>query len=166
MIALYLLGLATLLYIALRRVRLRQAPLSDELYAKTVAIDHVHSGVAWVRADNRIASVNPALATILSLAPGEILERDWRDIFALGERARVEEAYSQMLLLGRSTVETATLGRRGEARCNVLIVAIHDHKMRFVGHHCILEDRTREYQLEERIRELTPKPPREIHLVS
>jgi PAS domain S-box-containing protein len=165
MLWLYLLGLATFLYIALRRMKLRQAPLSDELYAKTVAIDHVYSGVAWVRADNRIASVNPALAALLHLAPEEILERDWRDIFALGERGRVDQAYSQMLLMGRATLETATLGRHGEAHCSVLIVAIHDHKMRFVGHHCILEDRTRERELEERIRELTPKP-REIHLVS
>ena len=47
----YLLGLSVLLVIALRRVLARQAPLSDELYSKTVAIEHVQSGVAWIRAD-------------------------------------------------------------------------------------------------------------------
>lgn len=165
MLWLYLLGLATFLYIALRRVRRRQAPLSDELYAKNVAIDHVYSGVAWVRADNKISTVNPALVQLLGVSTEEIVERDWRDMFALGERARVDEAYSQMLLMGKATIEAAALGRHGEARCNVLMVAVHDHKMRFVGHHCILDDRTREHQLERRLSELTAKP-REIHLVS
>ena len=105
------------------------------------------------------------LGQLLHLSAKEILERDWRDIFALGERERVEQAYSQMLLMGRATLDTAALGRHGETRCSVLVVAVHDHKMRFVGHHCILEDRTREHQLEERIRELTATP-RELHLVS
>lgn len=164
MLGIYLLGLATVLYIALRRMRRRQAPLSDELYAKSVAIDHVHSGVAWVRADNRVGSANPALASLLHLTGEEIRERDWHEMFALGERARVDSAYSQMLLMGKATIEEAALGRHGEAHCDVLMVAIHDHKMRFVGHHCIVEDRTREYELEERLRELTTKP-REIHLV-
>ena len=63
---LYLLGAVTVLVIALRRVLRRQAPLSDELYSKQVAIDHVHSGVAWVRADGTVGSVNPALARILA----------------------------------------------------------------------------------------------------
>ncbi len=49
-------------HFVLRRVLRRQAPLSDELYSKQVAIDHVHSGVAWVRADGTLGSVNPALA--------------------------------------------------------------------------------------------------------
>jgi PAS domain-containing protein len=165
MLWLSLLALATVLYIALRRVRGRQKPLSDELYAKSVAIDHVFTGFAWVRADNRIGSANPALTNVLRLNSNEILERDWRDLFALGERARVEEAYSQMLLMGKATIEMAALGRGGETRCNVLLVAIHDHRMRFVGHHCILEDRTREMMLEDRLRELTAKP-RELHLAS
>lgn len=165
MLWLYLLALATVLYIALRRVRSRQKPLSDELYAKSVAIDHVYTGVAWIRADNKIGSANPALSNLLRLNSNEILERDWKDIFALGERGRVEEAYSQMLLMGKATVEMAALGRRGETRCNVLLVAIHDHRMRFVGHHCIFEDRTREQMLEDRLRELTAKP-RELHMVS
>lgn len=151
---LYLLGLATFLSIALRRVWRRQKPLSDELYAKNVAIEHVHSGVAWVRADNRIASANPALANFLHLSPQAAIDRDWRDLFAPAERTRVEEAYRQMLLMGKSTIE-ASMGHCGEARCTVLLVAVHDHRMRFVGHHCIVEDRTREHQLEARIRELS-----------
>ncbi|HML16010.1 MAG TPA: PAS domain-containing protein [Bryobacteraceae bacterium] len=165
MLWLYLLGLATFLTIALRRVRRRQKPLRDELYAKNVAIEHVHSGVAWVRKDNRIGSANLALTTLLHLTAGEILERDWRSIFALGERERVDDAYSQMLLAGKATINEAALGRHGETRCSVLMVAVHDHKMRFIGHHCIVEDRTRERRLEERIRQLTAEP-REIHLVS
>jgi PAS domain-containing protein len=164
MLWLSLLGLATFLTIALRRVRRRQTPLNDELYAKNVAIDHVFSGVAWVRDDNRIAFVNPALSKLLQLPTDEIVRRDWRDLFALGERGRVEEAYSQMLLMGKATLDTATLGRHGEAQCNVLLVAVHDHKMRFVGHHCILQH-TREHELKERLRELTAKS-RELHLVS
>jgi len=35
------------------------------------------------------------------------------------------------------------------------MVAIHDHKMRFVGHHCLVVDRTRERMLEARVKDLT-----------
>ena len=44
----YLLGLSVLLGIALRRVSAKQQPLSDELFSKSVAIEYVQSGVAWV----------------------------------------------------------------------------------------------------------------------
>ncbi len=165
MLWLSLLGLATVLTIALRRMRIRQKPLTDELYAKNVAVDHVHSGVAWVAADGHVGSVNPSLASLLRLPAGEIVKREWLDIFAPGERGRVEYAYSQMLLAGKASLDTSTMGRYEEARCNVLLVAVHDHKMRFVGHHCIIEDRTRLHRLEQHLRELTAQP-REAHLVS
>jgi hypothetical protein len=37
---------------------------------------------------------------------------------------------------------------------NVLLVAVHDHKMRFVGHHCLVLDSTHTRILEDRIKEL------------
>ena len=62
----YLLGLSVLLYIALRRVLAQQAPLKDEVYMKNVAIEYVQSGVAWVRGDGTVRSVNQSLASTLS----------------------------------------------------------------------------------------------------
>jgi hypothetical protein len=38
---------------------------------------------------------------------------------------------------------------------NVVLVSVHDHKTRFVGHHCLTVDRTREKMLESRVQELT-----------
>jgi len=37
----------------------------------------------------------------------------------------------------------------------VLLVAVHDHKMRYVGHHCLVEDCTQERLLADQVRELT-----------
>jgi hypothetical protein len=34
-------------------------------------------------------------------------------------------------------------------------VTIHDHKSRLVGHYCLMEDRTREAEMEQQIQELT-----------
>jgi len=153
---LYLLGLVTVLTIALRRVLRRQRPLDDELYSKQVAIDHVQSGVAWVRADGTIGSANPALATTLNVAAADLLGRVWVEVFPEAERERLREAYSQMLLLGMASLQA--YGRRADgtfAWLDVLLVAVHDHKMRFVGHHCLVADRTRERVLEDQLRELT-----------
>ena len=58
MLWLYLLGAVTGLSIALRRVLRRQKPLNDELYSTKVAVNHVQSGVAWVRADGKIGSIS------------------------------------------------------------------------------------------------------------
>src|SRR5580700_2358741 len=55
---LILLAVAVGLGIALRRVLRRQSPLNDELYSQQVAVAHVQSGVAWVRADLTFGSVN------------------------------------------------------------------------------------------------------------
>ena len=153
----YLLGTVTVLTIAVRRLRRRQKPLDDELYSKKVAIDHVHSGVAWVRNDGRLGSVNPAFAATLGTTPQELTGHDWIEtIFAEPERNRIRKAYSQMLIRGKETFEANAACTDGSlAWVNVLLVAVHDHKMRLVGHHCLMEDRTRERMLEQQIAELT-----------
>ena len=152
----YLLGLSVLLYIALRRVMAQQTPLKDEVYMKNVAIEYVQSGVAWVRADGTVRSINQSLATTLSAAPRELVGREWYELFAQQDREKLKEAFSQMLLLGKATIEVH--GRRMDgtyAGLELMMVAIHDHKMRFVGHHCLVVDRTREKVLEAQIAELT-----------
>lgn len=153
---LYLLALVTFLTIALRRVLRRQIPLSDALHVKTVAIEHVHSGVAWVRQDGTIGSINAAFAATLNAVPRELVGRDWYEIFSQQDRARMKEAYSQMLLLGKANLEVHAKRTDGTyAGLEVLLVAQHDHKSRFIGHHCLAADRTRERILEEQLRELT-----------
>jgi len=152
----YLLGLTVLLLIALRRVVAQQNPLKDEVYTRTVAIEHIQSGVAWIRADGKIRSINASFANALGGEPKKLAGRDWYELFAQQDRDKIQEAYSQMLLLGRATLDAH--GRRlngGQSGLEVLMVAIHDHKMRFVGHHCLVVDRTREKVLEAQVEELT-----------
>jgi PAS domain S-box-containing protein len=153
---LYLLGLVTFLTIVLRRVKQRQIPLSDELHVKRVAIEHVHSGVAWVRPDGAIGSINASFAATLGALQRELIGRDWYEIFSQQDRPRMQEAYSQMLLLGKENLEVHARRTDGTyAGLEVLLVAQHDHKSRFIGHHCLVADRTRERLLEEQLRELT-----------
>jgi PAS domain S-box-containing protein len=145
----YLLGLAILLVIALRRVLARQGPLNDELFAKTVAIEHVQSGVAWVRPDGTIKTINASFASTLGALQRELLGRDWYDMFAPHDRKPIQEGFSQMLLLGKYSLDVQ--GRRMDgthADVELLLVAMHDHKMHFVGHYCLIADRTRERLLE------------------
>ena len=152
----YLLGLSVLLMIALRRVKAQQTPLKDEVYTTTVAIEHIQSGVAWIRADGKIRSINASFAKALGGEPKKFTGRDWYELFAQQDRDKMQEAYSQMLLLGRAELEAH--GRRldgGQSGLEVLMVAIHDYKMRFVGHHCLVVDRTREKALEAQVEELT-----------
>ena len=152
---LYLLGAVTVLSIALRRVLQRQNPLADEVYSTKVAFDHLQSGVAWVRADGVLSAVNSSLATSLSANPKTLVGRKWLEIFPKEERNRVEEFYSQMLLSGITQFDT--YGRRADgtyAWLNVMLVAVHDHKMRFVGHHCLVLDSTHTRLLEEKLREV------------
>jgi PAS domain S-box-containing protein len=156
MLWLYLLGIATFLVIALRRVLRRQKPLSDELYAKKIAIDHVHSGIAWVPEDGKLGWFNPAFPEVLRLASTDLIGRDWYEIFAADEHQRMREAYRQMLLMGKVSLQARGLRANGTlAWFDVLLVAVHDHRTRFVGHHCVIEDRTRERALEKRLDELT-----------
>lgn len=153
---LYLLGAITILSIALRRVLHRQVPLSDELYSKQIAIDHVHSGVGWIRSDGTMGSVNPGLAKTLAAIPAEVAGKRWTSLFPAADCARVEEFYRQSLLMGKTSFETA--GQRFDgtrARVEVLLVAVHDHRLRLIGHHILVHDRTRELELEERLKKLT-----------
>lgn len=155
MLWLYLLGAVTVLVIALRRVMRRQAPLSDELYSTKVAFDHLQSGVAWVRADGTLGTVNSSLATTFGVDPAGLVGKDWLTMFPKAEQERVKEAYSQMLLSGKTQFDT--YGQRADgsyAWLNVLLVAVHDHKMRFVGHHCLVLDSTHTKILEDRVKEL------------
>lgn len=150
----YMLGLSTLLGIAFRRERLRHIPLSDELYSKSVAIDHVQSGVAWIRADGVIKTVNESLASMLGFAPREIAGRDWYELFQPQERTNLQEAYSGMLLTGKTRTEAQGKRANGSVvEVDVLMVAVHDHKSRLIGHYCMLADRSRERELERRLRE-------------
>ena len=154
----YLLGLSVLLVVALRRVIASQDPLKDEVYRRTVAVEHVQSGVVWVSADGKVSSVNASFANTLGGEPKSICGHEWYEIFAPRDRSKMEEAYSQMLLLGKANVQVH--GRRLDgsySALEVLMVAIHDHKMRFIGHHCLILDRTRERVLEAQIEELTKK---------
>jgi PAS domain S-box-containing protein len=156
MLWLYLLAAVTCLVILLRRLKKRIIPLDDELYSKNVAIEHVNTGVAWISAEGKIGAVNPALARSLEASQEALVGIDWCNIFAPAERDRARAAFSQMLLMGKATFEAHGL-RANSTLCwfEVLLVAVHDHKMRFVGHHCIAEDRTRERGLKERVEQLT-----------
>jgi PAS domain S-box-containing protein len=152
----YLLGLSVLLGIALRRVWAAQNPLKDEVYMKNVAIEHVQSGVAWVRADGTVRSINQSLATTLAAVPRELVGREWYELFAVQDQPAIQEAFSQLLLLGKATIEVRGRRRDGTyAGLEMLMVAIHDHKMRFVGHHCLVVDRTREKVLEAQLADLS-----------
>lgn len=156
MLWLYLLGAVTFLVIVLRRVLRRQRPLNDELYSKQVAIDHVHSGVAWAGADGNLVSVNPALAKILRAIPRELVGRHWETIFPERDHPQLQDAYRQALLMGKVSMETAARRLDGTlASVNLTLVTIHDHKTRLVGHYCLVEDRTRELELEEQVRKLS-----------
>jgi PAS domain S-box-containing protein len=139
MLWLYLLAAVTVLCIALRRVIHRQTPLSDEVYSTKVAFDHLQSGVAWVGGDGMLGTVNSSLAETLLSEPGSLVGRNWLDLFPNQERERVREFYSRMLLVGRTDFEIH--GQRADgssAWLSVRLVAVHDHKMRFVGHHCMV----------------------------
>lgn len=151
MLWLYLLGAVTVLCISLRRVIHRQTPLSDELYSTKVAFDHLQSGVAWVRENGTLGMVNASLAATLGSEPKALIGRNWLDLFPRCDSERVREVYSRMLLLGVTNFEIQ--GQRADGAyswLSVLLVAVHDHKMRFAGHHCLILDRTQNRLLEER----------------
>jgi hypothetical protein len=157
MLWLYLLAAVTGLVIILRRVVQRQKPLNDELYSSKVAVEHVHSGVGWVRADGNVGTLNQSLTdSIGSARAGELLERDWHRMFALHERSKVNKAYTQMLLAGIATIETLLERGDGTLRAvNLRLVAVHDHKLRLVGFHCMVQDKPREQSLAHQVRVLS-----------
>lgn len=160
---LYLLGAVTALTIALRRVLHRLRPLNDEVYAKQVAIDHVHSGVAWVRFDGNIGSVNPALARSLNASPRDLVGRPWTTMFPAKEQARLQEAYRQSLLMGKASLEIEAQRTDGSlAKTALLLVSIHDHKTRFIGHYCLMEDRTHVLELEGLVQQISAEHPAKV----
>lgn len=153
---LFLLGAVTSLIIVLRRVLRRLKPMNDELYSSRVAIDHVQSGVAWIRADGKLGSVNQSLTESLGLKSTELVGVDWLKLFANADRDRASQAYSQMLLQGKTWFDArgarkADAAPKDAAWLDVLLVAVHDHRMRFVGHHCLIRDCTAEIELEARL---------------
>jgi PAS domain S-box-containing protein len=155
MLWLYLLGAVTFLVIALRRVLRRQRPLYDELYSTRVAIKHVHSGVAFVKANGAIGSVNASLADLLAAKPEELAGREWYVLFPAHEHERVREAYTQMLLSGIASLDTVVERTGGHCEpVNLRLVAVNDHKARLVGHHALIHDVSRERSLEEQLRRL------------
>jgi PAS domain S-box-containing protein len=140
MLWLYLLGIVTVLGIVVRRLLQRQNPLNDEVYSWRVAIDHLNCGVAWIPAGGNLQAVNPALTQMVGAAAEDLAGRPWLGLFAESDRPRVEQVYSQMLLAGRASMNVATVDTGGvETAHDVRLVAVHDHKMRFMGHHCIIE---------------------------
>jgi PAS domain S-box-containing protein len=149
-----LLGAATVLTIAVRRGWRRATPLDDEVYLNNVAVENLQSGVAWVGVDGNIGFVNQAFATALGVSPADIVGRNWYGVFTGHDRFRIEEVYRQMQAAGLASFEV-TGSRGSKAPLDLLLVAVYDEKKHFRGHHCILADRVRERELEERLRELT-----------
>lgn len=159
MLWLYLLAAVTVLVIALRRVVRRQKPLGDELYSKTVAVEHVQSGIAWIQLDGTIGSANHAFAAIFSQEknpdPKTLIGRDWHTLVEERDRDLLQEAYRQMLIQGKYTIEVnGKMIEETAPGLELILVAVHDHKMRFVGHHCLVADRTREKLLEAQVRQM------------
>jgi PAS domain S-box-containing protein len=153
---LYLLGAVTVLAIALRRSWRKMKPLDDELYSKSVVVDHVQCGVAWVRADGTFGSVNPSFAQTLNFAPRDLIGKEWTKMFPPEYLDQAKEHYRQTLLMGTATFNAPGIRADGlPLWLNIKTVAVTDHHMRFVGHHCLVEDRTRLCELEEHLRDLS-----------
>ena len=99
-----------------------------------MAIEHVQSGITSGRPEGEIRTINPAFAEILIGHAKDYLGTSWYDLFAPQERERLKEAYSQMLLLGKTDLQA--FGKRANgtfAGLEVRLVAEHDHQMHFVG---------------------------------
>ena len=142
---LILLAVAVGLGIALRRVLRRQSPLNDELYSQQVAVAHVQSGVAWIRADLTFGSVNQSFADTFKILPRDFTGREWYKIFGPDDHTRIRESYAEMMLRGVTSFEAE--GERSDgslAWLRVRLVAVHDSHLRFVGHQCMIDDKTRE----------------------
>jgi PAS domain S-box-containing protein len=166
---LYLLATVTILTIALRRVVLRQKPMDDELFSRAVAFEHIQSGIVWVKSDGSVGNMNTALADMLGIELGSARGMSWFDLFAKRDRAALETAYSSMLLAGKASVQVngrnalfardhedadENVGGKIMPDLDLLIIGLHDQRMRFIGHHCLVADRRRERVLETQLREL------------
>jgi len=156
MLWLYLLGAVTVLTIVLRRVLRRQRPLYDELYSTRVAIEHVHSGVAWVQANGKIGFANESLTNLTGAEEGDLAGNDWYGLFPSSEHDRIREAYTQMLLAGIASLDTVIEHPEdGRVTVNLRLVAVSDHKARLMGHHAMIHDISRERALEDQLHSLS-----------
>jgi PAS domain S-box-containing protein len=105
----------------------------------------VHSGVAWVRGDGTYGLVNPSFAKTFQLEQRNFIGGEWYKVFQPEEHARVCDSYSQSMLM--ETIAFEASGELADGKTvwlDVRLVAVHDHHMRFLGHHCMIEDKTRE----------------------
>ena len=157
---LYLLGAVTFLVVVLRRVLHRHGSTErrDLLGRSKSRIDHVHSGVAWVRADGMVGSVNPALATTLRIFRGSCWEGNGKISSLPGSPEGAKGATARHCSdgQGNSARKRTRNGRMARwRRSDVLLVTIHDHKSRLVGHYCLMEDRSRELELEQQVQQLS-----------
>jgi len=126
--------------------------LIGELDLKRIAIEHTQTGVARVDGDGRFASVNEAFARALQVPVNALCGQEWWKMFPAPEQDRVHEAYRQAMLTGTASFDC--YGARPDGSTvwlNVRLVAVHDANMRFIGHHCLIEDRTRERELEREL---------------
>jgi hypothetical protein len=88
--------------------------------------------------------------------PAELVEQDWYLLFPRAERARVKDSYTQMLLSGIASLDTQIERVDGlQHPVNLRLVAVHDHKMRLVGHHCMIQDESRPRSLEQQVLRLS-----------
>lgn len=148
-------GLSTLLGILYRRLWKKQAPLNNELTANRVAIEHVQSGIAWVKEDGVIGLVNPSLANSLSIRADKLEGGQWLDLFPVSERHRIQKAYSEALLAREMTLSTYLERADGShAPINLCLVPVHDEKSQHLGHHCLILDLTRVEDLEQKLHRL------------
>jgi hypothetical protein len=68
----------------------------------------------------------------------------------------VKEAYTQLLLAGIANLDTLIEPADGRHQpVHLRMVAVHDHKLRLVGHHCIIHDSSKERALEKQIQQLS-----------
>ena len=156
MLWLYLLGAVTILTIALRRVLRRLNPLGEDLRREKLVIEQLPTGVAWVRGDGKFGSVNPAFAHAFDLSPGDLIGHEWYKIFPPSGHNRIQKAYAETLLMGVQTFSATGVRRDGSAVwLNVRLVPVHDRNARFIGHHCLVEDRTNEHELEALVDKLS-----------
>lgn len=154
--AVTILLITVLLIMVLRRVLRKQTLPQDEGNSRRVVIDHVHTGAAWIDAEGLIRSANPAIAATLRVTQDELRARDWYALFARSEKDRVKEAYGQMMLMGIASLEANSERTDGSfVMQNVILMAAYDQKSQFLGHHCLMMDRTREKALEGRVQELS-----------
>jgi PAS domain S-box-containing protein len=152
MLGLYLLEIAIVLIVLLRRTQRRLKPLRNELSAKDRIVSQIQTGVACVRKDGNIGWLNPAIAEFLQIASQDLTGHEWYELFTPEDRARVREDYRQMLLIGKLSLKARGLRADGSfVWFDVQLIPLRRRWKRFAGHHCLVTDVTREVELEEKL---------------